>query len=66
MIKSLLRNLYSRAVLIAVVVGPILTVINQYDAVTGHARIDWMKVSLTFVVPFVVSVSSSWLTKRLG
>lgn len=64
--KRLFLNLYVRAGLTAIIVAPILTVINQFDAVTGHGRINWMKVSLTFIVPFVVSVSSSLLTKRLG
>jgi hypothetical protein len=64
-VKFLLGNLYTRALLTSVIVAPILTLINQYDAVIGHGRINWIKITLTFITPFVVSVSSSLLTKRM-
>lgn len=63
--KILIRNLYARAVMTSMIVGPVLTLINQYDAVIGHGRLNVMKMALTFVVPFVVSTSSSLLTKAL-
>ncbi|MCR9257527.1 MAG: nitrate/nitrite transporter NrtS [Alphaproteobacteria bacterium] len=49
-----------RAVLVAAVVGPILTLINQHDALMAGAGPDWSKTALTFCVPFCVSLFSSW------
>lgn len=50
-----------RAVLVALVVAPILTAINQWEALTGAAELSVVKVLLTFLVPFSVSLVSSWL-----
>lgn len=44
-----------RAVIAMFLVGPILTLINQWDALIGSGTLDWLKVVLTFVVPFCVS-----------
>lgn len=44
-----------RAAVVALVVGPILTVINQFEALTGAQPLVWWKVALTFVVPYVVA-----------
>ncbi|PHR57151.1 MAG: hypothetical protein COA47_12125 [Robiginitomaculum sp.] len=47
-----------RALITMAIVGPLLTLINQWE---GLARFDlnWWKVALTFIVPFAVSLSSS-------
>ena len=55
------RETVNRALTIAGVVGPILTLINQYDVLL---RLEfsfrfWMKVLLTFSVPYCVSSFSS-------
>ena len=46
-----------RCIGVALVVGTILFAINQLDVVLGgHATVGtWVKVSLTYVVPFCVS-----------
>lgn len=46
-----------RTVRIALVVGVILTLINQADVIIGGdaAALTWVKVGLNFCVPFVVS-----------
>ena len=44
-----------RAAIVALVVGPILTIINQFEALTGAQPLVWWKVALTFVVPYVVA-----------
>lgn len=44
-----------QAVRVMLVVGPILTVINQGDALLGSAEVNWLKVALTFLVPYCVS-----------
>lgn len=38
----------------AAVVGTILLLINQYDALFGDTPINWFKAILTYCVPFVV------------
>ena len=54
-----------RAAVIAIVVGSLLNVINQYDAIfLGQQSINWLKVVLTYCVPFGVSLISGWLASR--
>jgi hypothetical protein len=43
-----------RSFLVAIVVGTILNLINQGDAVLGAASINWIKVVLTYLVPYAV------------
>jgi hypothetical protein len=38
----------------ALVVGTILNVINQGDALLGIAPVNWFKIMLTYCVPYVV------------
>jgi hypothetical protein len=40
---------------VALVVGTILNLINQGDALFGPGPINWVKVLLTYLVPYVVS-----------
>lgn len=40
---------------VALVVGSILNIINQGDAMLGHGTISWPKIALTFLVPYCVS-----------
>lgn len=44
-----------RSAAIAMVVGPILIMINQGDRIIGGGGIDLLKAALTFVVPFCVA-----------
>jgi len=44
-----------RSLLIMAVVGSILNIINQGDAIISNAAINWWKISLTYCVPFCVS-----------
>jgi hypothetical protein len=44
-----------RSLAVAIVVGTILNVINQGDALLGGAPMNWVKVLLTFAVPYCVS-----------
>ena len=58
------RAILTRAAIIACIVGPILTLINQWEAVTGGASFDLLKFGLTLLVPFTVSSVSSVLSSR--
>lgn len=53
-----------RAIIIALVVGTLLNIINQYDAIFGTSSLNWLKACLTYCVPFSVSLFSSWLANR--
>jgi DNA-binding response OmpR family regulator len=55
------RETVRRALTVAGIVGPILTLINQYDVLLrGELSVRfWMKVLLTFLVPYCVSSFSS-------
>jgi phosphoribosylformylglycinamidine synthase len=53
-----------RAVIMALVVGPILTLINQGDALIGEVAFSGWKAALTFVVPYVVATVSAVATER--
>ena len=44
-----------RSLVVALVVGPILTLINQGDAIWGAGSLDLVKAALTFLVPYVVA-----------
>jgi hypothetical protein len=43
-----------RSFLVAIVVGTILNLINQGDALLGAAPINWIKMVLTYLVPYAV------------
>lgn len=53
-----------RSAIVACVVGPTLTVINQFEAVVGRADIDLTALALTMCVPFCVSTYSGLLSRR--
>ena len=53
-----------RSLLTALVVGPILTAINQGDAILSGAGMDVSKALLTFVVPYVVATIGAVQAKR--
>ena len=44
-----------RSFIVALVVGAILNLINQGDALWGDAPVHWVKLLLTFAVPYFVA-----------
>jgi hypothetical protein len=44
-----------RSLIVAIVVGSILNLINQGDALFGHRPVDLIKMILTFLVPYCVA-----------
>lgn len=44
-----------RSLFVALIVGTILNLINQGDALVGWGEINWFKVTLTYCVPYAVS-----------
>jgi len=55
------RDTVSRAIMVALVVGPILIIINHHDALMKYEFNDhlYFKCILTFFVPYCVSAYSS-------
>lgn len=49
----------------AIVVGTILTVINQWDALFGEAPFRWLPFGLTYVVPFAVFLFSYYSNRKV-
>lgn len=47
-------NLISRAAVVALTVGSVLLIINQYDALFGTASVRYLPALLTYCVPFFV------------
>ena len=43
-----------RSLYVALIVGTVLNLINQGDALLGMASINWLKVILTYCVPYAV------------
>lgn len=48
-----------RSLITALVVGPILTIINQGDAIVSGVGLDIGKAALTFIVPFIVATAGA-------
>lgn len=44
-----------RSLIVALIVGTILNLINQGDALLGAAHLNWTKIILTFAVPYCVA-----------
>jgi hypothetical protein len=44
-----------RSAMVALIVGTVLNLINQGDALIAGAPLNWVKIFLTFAVPYVVA-----------
>jgi hypothetical protein len=44
-----------RSLAAAVIVGTVLNLINQGDALFGDKALDWLKLLLTYIVPYCVA-----------
>ncbi|MBL4757696.1 MAG: hypothetical protein JKY32_08680 [Rhizobiales bacterium] len=53
-----------RAIKVAAIVGPVLTLINQWEGMVGAAPLVIWKIILTFIVPFLVSYFSAIMAQR--
>ena len=50
----------SRSLWVAVLVGSVLNLINQGDRLAAGSPLDWGKLGLTYVVPFLVASYGAW------
>ena len=58
------RPVVHRSLVMAALVGPILTLINQGDALVSDAPFSFWKAGLTFVVPYLVATISAVATRH--
>jgi len=58
------RVIVRRALIMAAMVGPILTLINQGDALVSDAPFSFWKAGLTFIVPYLVATVSAVVTQQ--
>lgn len=56
---ALLPDTRIRAIRLAAVVGTVLFLINQWEALLGEAPVQWAKAVLTYCVPYLVSTYTS-------
>jgi hypothetical protein len=54
-----------RAFIVALTVGSVLNLINQGDALIAGRALDWLKIALTYIVPYCVNTHGA-VTARLG
>tara|TARA_R110002111_G_scaffold149064_2_gene216108 strand:+ start:1991 stop:2200 length:210 start_codon:yes stop_codon:yes gene_type:complete len=64
MVKVVNHFLQWRWFIVAAIVGTALNLINQWDALTGSIPIDYGKLILTYIVPYLVSSLSAWQARR--
>ena len=53
-----------RSLIISCVVGSILTITNQYEAIFGDQVIHYLKASITYLIPFCVSLTASLMERK--
>lgn len=53
-----------RSLTVAVLVGTLLNAINQGDAIVGGGKLNWLKLALTYCVPFLVATYGAWSALR--
>jgi len=63
--QTFARDLVRRNLVVAVVVGTILNLINQGDALAADAGLDFTKIALTYCVPFCVASYGTYNSLRL-
>lgn len=58
-----MRAILIRGIVVAILVGTILTLINQFERVIALDALNWWKMGLSYLVPFCVSVFSALAVK---
>lgn len=53
-----------RSAIISAIVGTVLTLTNQYEAVIGDQTLNWLKALITYSIPFCVSLVSALIEKK--
>lgn len=64
--KIVRRPILTRSLVVALVVGTALNLINQGDALIGGGMVNWLKLALTYCVPFLVASYGAWSALSSG
>ncbi len=60
-LKRLIRHFIQwKWLFIALIVGTVLNLINQWEALSGYQALDFNKLTITYLVPYLVSSISGW------
>jgi len=62
--RALAPAMARKSLLVALVVGSLLNLINQGDALVHGGDINWLKVGLTYMVPFCVATYGAYCAMR--
>lgn len=62
--RALSWQIARRSLAIMLIVGSILNVINQGDALLGSGAVNWWKLLLTYSVPFCVATFGAYSAYR--
>ena len=54
----------THSLLVAVPIGTLLNAINQGDAILSGRSPDWLKIALTYAVPYFVASFGAWSALR--
>lgn len=63
--RVLSRPVATRSFCVAAVVGTVLNLINQGDALVTGGAVSWPKVALTYCVPFLVASYGAFCALRM-
>lgn len=64
-LRAVLRPpIVTHSLLVALLIGTLLNAINQGDAIVSGRSPDWLKLALTFAVPFFVASFGAWSALR--
>ena len=64
-LRTVLRPpIVTHSLLVALLVGTLLNAINQGDAIAAGRAPDWLKLALTYAVPFFVASFGAWSALR--
>jgi hypothetical protein len=66
MLQPSTLSVYFSALKVALVVGTVLLLINQYDALFSTTELRWFPALLTYCVPFTVFLLGQRNAKRSG
>lgn len=58
------RAILIRGLIVSVLVGSLLTLINQFEAIAAMQQPNFLKMGLSYLVPFCVSVFSAVAVNR--
>jgi len=62
--RTLTRRVLRRALVVTVVVGTLVNLINRCDLLLAGAPLDGLKLTLTYCVPFCVSLHGAYSALR--